>query len=106
MGTLYYGAQRAPIQLDDEVLACLQLVATAKLRRGESFVLSWVREDDAGSRRCIVWMHAGLDLEFEFDCAEPVPVHRRLIDSFTTAAHSSRGIHLDDARLDDLLAGV
>jgi len=106
MGTLYYGAQREPIPLDDEVLTCLQLVATSKLRRAESFVISWVRSGDAGSRRCILWMHAGLDLEFEFEGLEPVPVHRKLLDSFTNAAHSNRGIQLDAARVNELTAGV
>ncbi|PJJ70661.1 hypothetical protein CLV46_0183 [Diaminobutyricimonas aerilata] len=106
MGTLYYGAQREPIPLDDEVLTCLQLVATSKLRRAESFVISWVRSDEAGARRCILWMHAGLDLEFEFDGVDPVPVHRRMLDAFTNAAHSNRGIQLDAAHAKDSFAGV
>lgn len=41
MGTLFYGTDRTAIRVDDRILAHLRVVITAKMRRGEGFLLSW-----------------------------------------------------------------
>ncbi|MFD3444536.1 hypothetical protein ACFDTO_08055 [Microbacteriaceae bacterium 4G12] len=51
MGTLFYGASRLEVTFDDRVLAHLQIVMTSKLRRHESFMLSWSVDRTDGSGR-------------------------------------------------------
>ena len=41
MGTMYYGGSAMPIRIDDRALAHLKVVLATKLRRNESFTLSW-----------------------------------------------------------------
>src|SRR5690606_30294343 len=41
MGTVYYGGEATPIEIEDRALAHLKIVIATKLRRGESFTLSW-----------------------------------------------------------------
>ena len=43
MGTLYYADQA--IEMDDRTLAHLKVAVVTKLRRGESFTLSWTHAE-------------------------------------------------------------
>ena len=45
MGTIYYGGSATPIHIEDRVLAHLKVVVATKLRRGESFTVSWQHPD-------------------------------------------------------------
>ena len=45
MGTMYYGGSAMPIQIEDRALAHLKVVVATKLRRNESFTLSWPHAD-------------------------------------------------------------
>src|SRR5690606_2111885 len=40
MGTLFYGSQGTPIDINDRALSHIKVVIVAKLRRGEAFTLS------------------------------------------------------------------
>jgi hypothetical protein len=54
VGTLFYGASRTPIRIDDRILAHLRLVATSKLRRNEPFLISWHDPADTGGGRSTI----------------------------------------------------
>lgn len=41
MGTLHYGGSEAPIHIEERALAHLKVIVATKLRRNESFTLSW-----------------------------------------------------------------
>lgn len=41
MGTLHHGSATEPIHIEDRALANLKVVIATKLRRQESFTLSW-----------------------------------------------------------------
>ena len=45
MGTIYYGGSAMPIHIEDRTLAHLTVVVATKLRRNESFTLSWPHAD-------------------------------------------------------------
>ncbi len=66
MGRLEYNASRPPIEVEDEVLAHLKIVIATKLRRQESFMMTWPAES-ARPGRLSVWMHPAIPLILEFD---------------------------------------
>jgi len=99
MGTLFYGSGRTPILIDDVVLAHLKILATAKLRRGEGFLLSWTDAPNVGHGRSSVWIHPGCDLHYKFDGNRPPQIDAALLDEMNVEAIQARGIELSNATL-------
>ena len=105
MGTLFY-AQQA-IEMDDRTLAHLKVAVVTKLRRGESFSLSWKHRDDQPAGRTTIWMHESIPLRFEFDEIEPPPLHREWIEEILRSANTTGGIQLTAEHMDaGPIAGV
>lgn len=105
MGEMFYGGAREPIWIEDRALAHLKVVIATKLRRNESFTLSWQHHD--GSGRSTIWVHPAIPLRFTFDEPEPPPLSAEWITAMANSANSSGGISLvpedvdpdlDDAR--------
>ena len=94
MGTLYYGDAATPIDIDDRALAHLKIAITTKLRRGESFPMSWVHPDDQPRGRSTIWLHPSIPLRFVFDDPEPAKLSREWIEDLANSANSSGGITL------------
>jgi hypothetical protein len=69
MGTLEYNSSRPPIQVDDVTLAHLKIVIGTKLRRQESFMMTWLPDQTVASGRLTTWMHPSIPLVFSFDSA-------------------------------------
>ncbi|MFT4305416.1 MAG: hypothetical protein QM604_00840 [Microbacterium sp.] len=102
MGTLYYGGTSTPIHVEDRALAHLKVVIATKLRRGESFTLSWRHPDGEPRGRSTVWLHPSIPLRFVFDDPEPATLSREWIEDLASSANSSGGIllvaeHIDTA---------
>ena len=97
MGLLIYGDGSDPVRIDDVLLAHLRVVITTKLRRRESFTLSWQHFDEEAQDRSTLWLHPAIPLRLVFDDAEPPALDRRLIEELTVAANSSGGIRLTAA---------
>ena len=100
VGTMYYGGSDAPIRIDDRTLAHLTVVIATKLRRGESFTLSWQHATDEPGSRSTIWLHASIPLRFVFDDPEPVSLSAQWIADLTHAAYSSGGMLLEAEHLD------
>src|SRR5688500_15913928 len=79
MGTIYYGGSATPIHIEDRALAHLKLVVATKLRRNESFTLSWPHGEDEPGGRSTVWLNQAIALRFAFDDPHPVELDRGLI---------------------------
>lgn len=94
MGTIYYGDSATPIEIEDRALAHLKVVIATKLRRGESFTLSWTHADDQEPGRSTVWLHPSIPLRFVFDDPEPALLSRTWIEELATSANSSGGLML------------
>ncbi|MBW9092348.1 hypothetical protein JNB62_01480 [Microbacterium jejuense] len=101
MGTLYYGAQDMPIRIEDRALAHLKVVIATKLRRNESFTLSWRHGEDEPGGRSTIWLHPSIPLMFVFDDAEPPELSRAYIEKLAHSANTSGGILLVDEVLPD-----
>jgi hypothetical protein len=100
MGTLYYGAQDMPIQIEDRALAHLKVVIATKLRRNESFTLSWQHGDGEPRGRSTIWLHPAIPLLFVFDEPEPPELSRAWIEELANSANTSGGIQLIDEHLE------
>lgn len=95
MGTLHYGASRTSIRIDDRVLAHLQAVITAKLRRGEGFLVQWERPPESGSGRGAVWVHPNCDLIYDYDGGREPSLDHEELDRMMSAASGSRGLRIN-----------
>lgn len=69
MGTLEYNSSRPAIEIDDATLAHLKIVIGTKLRRNESFMMTWLPKPEVQSGRLSIWVHPSIPLVFEFDKA-------------------------------------
>ncbi|MCK6079992.1 hypothetical protein KZX37_05070 [Microbacterium sp. EYE_5] len=94
MGLIYYGGSAMPIRIEDRALAHLKVVIATKLRRSESFTVSWQHPDDFPRGRTTIWLHPSIPLRFVFDEPEPPELSREWIEELATSANSSGGIQL------------
>jgi len=94
MGTLFYGETGTPIQVEDRTLAHLKVAIITKLRRGESFTLSWDHTAGQSAGRSTIWMHPTIPLRFVFDELERPGLNRNWIDQLMRSANSTGGIQL------------
>jgi len=92
MGKMFYGSTKDAIWIEDRALAHLKVVIATKLRRNESFTLSWRHPDDAG--RSTIWVHPAIPLRFVFDEPEPPALSTEWITAMANSANSSGGISL------------
>ncbi|MFI8593372.1 hypothetical protein ACIGCK_02930 [Microbacterium sp. NPDC078428] len=101
MGQLYYGTFDQAIDIPDRVLAHVKVVTATKLRRGESFTLSWRHGDDEPAGRSTLWMQPSIPLRFVFDNPEPEALDPEYLKRLAHSANSSAGIsmtwHEEDA---------
>ena len=72
MAVLVYGAEGIPIHIPEQLLAHVKVVVTTKLRRHESFMMSWRHVD--GSGRSSIWLEPSIPLMFMFDSVEEPPL--------------------------------
>lgn len=100
MGTIYYGGSATPIHIEDRALAHLKVVIATKLRRGESFTVSWRHPDDQPRGRSTIWLHPSIAMRFVFDDPEPADLSREWIEELANSANSSGGIMLVSEHID------
>lgn len=94
MGTLVYGSDRFTIEIDDRTLAHLQLAVVAKLRRRESFALTWRDEDGSGQGRTVLWIHEAIPLRFEYAGSRMASVNKAWVDELLATASTTVGMRL------------
>lgn len=94
MGKFVYGAPTWSAEFDDRALAHLRVVILAKLRRGESFSLSWEVESSHGGGRSSIWLHPAIPLQFEFFGSREPMLNRAWIDALMLTANSPNGLQL------------
>ena len=105
MGHLYYGNVSEPIEIPDRLLAHLRVVVTTKLRRSESFTLSWRHSEEAPTGLSTIWMQPAIPLRFVFD-VEVDTLDAEMLHQFATAAGSSKGLVVDLGMMDENIASL
>ena len=94
MGHLYYGNSPEPIDIPDRLLAHLKIVVATKLRRSESFTLSWRHPDDIPGGRSTIWMQPAIPLRFVFQ-SEAEEIDAELLKRLAAASNTSNGLFVD-----------
>ena len=96
MGTLIYDSTDG-YDFDDMVLAHLQSVITAKLRRKEAFLLTWMdrTSSPSGTLRSI-WLTEHLSVQFVFSGPSLPRVNRDWVAVMARKANSNVGLRLED----------
>ncbi|MGF6824707.1 hypothetical protein M2317_003640 [Microbacterium sp. ZKA21] len=100
MGQLYYGDEAKPILIEDRALAHLKVVIATKLRRNESFTLSWRHPEGQPAGRSTLWLHPSIPLRFVFEEPEPPELSPTWITDLANSANSSGGITLIEEHLE------
>lgn len=100
MGILHYGYGSDPIEIEDLALAHLKVVVATKLRRNESFTLSWRHPDGQPVGRSTIWLHPSIPLRFDFDDPEQPELNGEWITAMANSASSTGGIILIDHLLE------
>lgn len=100
MGSILYDGEDRPIRIEDRALAHLKVVIATKLRRHESFTLSWRHPESEPGGRSTIWLHPSIPLRFTFDDPEPTELNMRWVEDLMHSANSTGGITLVDEVLD------
>lgn len=98
MALLYYGGRSTPILFEDRLLAHLKVVIATKLRRHETFTLSWVHSDGEPRGRTTIWLHPSIPLRFVFDAPDPELLNDEWLRTLAIAASSTGGIQVSAER--------
>jgi hypothetical protein len=92
MGNLVYGDAQFDIELDDTLLAHLQIVIGAKLRRNEAFYFSWTVESETGPRKNTIWLEHSIPLRYHYLDDSTHEIDRGLLERLAAAANTSNGL--------------
>lgn len=95
MGRLRYDGTSDPILIEDETLAHLKIVIATKLRRQESFMMTWRPVSDGPDRRATVWIHPAIPLQFGYDAEETPQVDAKLIAEMMRVLNATGELVLD-----------
>jgi hypothetical protein len=93
VGKLIYDSSLT-VDFDDRVIAHLQVVIGAKLRRGESFTFSWKDDGQLGDGRTSIWIHPAVPLVFKSFGGRPPAINRRWVEALMMSANSASGLQL------------
>lgn len=100
MGLMFYSNTPDPVVFPDTLLGHLQVVIGTKLRRSESFTLSWQHSDDDPNGRSTLWIHPAMPLRFTFDRPDLDPLDQELLHKLAAEASSTAGITIDQALIE------
>lgn len=82
------------VEIEDRALSHIQLVVTAKLRRGEPFAFSWSEDPSIGGGRTTVWLHPGSSIVFKYFGSRQPAINRAWVDALAYTANSPSGLYL------------
>ena len=94
MGKLIYGASMSEIDIDDRLLAHLQVAIVAKLRRNEPFLLTWDHGPGKEHGHSSIWISASIPLVFQFAGERNATLNRDWVEALAFSANSAHGLHL------------
>jgi hypothetical protein len=82
------------VDFEDRLLAHLQTVIGAKIRRGESFHFTWKDDTSIGNGRTTVWMHPRVSLVYKFYGSRRPSLNRAWIEALMYNANSVAGLYV------------
>ena len=93
MGTLTYDS-KLTATFDDRVLAHLQVVIWAKVRRGEQFSFTWTDPGRNGYGRTSIWVSPSISLSFQYFGSKLPMINPQWVQALTKSANSANGLQL------------
>ena len=93
MGTLTYDS-KLTATFDDRVLAHLQIVIWAKIRRGEPFSFTWTEPSRNGYGRTSIWLSPNISLAFEYFGGKTPLINKNWVNALSKSANSPGGLQL------------
>jgi len=81
------------VDFEDRLLAHLQLVIGAKIRRGESFHFTWNDDLSVGGGRTTVWVHPRVSVVYKFYGGKAPVINRAWVDVLMFTANSPTGLY-------------
>lgn len=76
------------------MIAHLELVIVAKLRRGEPFVFTWSHDVSLGGGRESKWVHSAADIDFRFDTRARTTINPAWVEALMSSANSPTGLRI------------
>lgn len=95
MGRLKYDHTAEAIGIEDETLAHLKVVVATKLRRQESFMMTWLPVDGSRDGRMSAWIHPAVPLLFIFDSVDLPSIDPRRLEEMMHATNATGELVLD-----------
>lgn len=95
MGRLHYDGSADPVLIDDVELAHLKVVLAAKLRRHESFMMTWHPEGGGPPGKATIWIHPAIPLQLFFDSAATPEIDPHHVEEIMHALNSTGELVLD-----------
>ncbi len=92
MGKFIYNSSTRELEIDDRTLAHLRVAVLNKLRRSESFSMTWEHGVENGSGRTTIWLHESIPLQFVFSGNRPAKLNRLWIEQLLLSANSTAGL--------------
>jgi hypothetical protein len=93
VGTLTYDSKLVAT-FDDRVLAHLQVVMWAKLRRGEQFSFTWADAQRNGHGRTSIWVSPTISLSFDYYGSKVPSINPAWVEALSKSANSPSGLHV------------
>ena len=93
MGRFIYEGD-VKVEIEDRALTHLQLVISAKLRRGEPFPFSWREDASVGGGRTTVWVQPSSALVFKYYGSRSPSINRAWVDALAFTASAPSGLYL------------
>ncbi|MBB2967964.1 ATP-dependent DNA ligase [Leifsonia aquatica] len=95
MGYLVYdGTSR--IQLEDRVLAHVEMVIILKFRRREGFAMRWRDSSASGDGRSVIWLDPSMPLRLHYEGSRPIAINKEWLEALASAAATTSGLELVD----------
>lgn len=91
MGTLIY-AGTSEHDFEDRTLAHVKVAVSMRLRRQESFFLSWTNPTERGSGRYSLWIAPTIPLAFHFLGSRAPELNPEWIEVLHELSHTARGL--------------
>jgi len=82
------------MEFEDRLLAHLQAVIMAKVRRGESFPFTWKDDISTGGGRTTVYIHPNVSLVFKYHGSRTPQLSAPWLHALTYNANSGRGLYV------------
>jgi hypothetical protein len=94
VGKLLYGIPAVEVTIEERALAHVRAVIITKLRRNESFTLTWDLDGKGAGGRRTIWIHPAIPLQFEFDDAKSVLLNTAWLDAMMVTANTAGGMRI------------